>query len=215
MSYTPRKFSALPTGQFTGAAAMPSVRSMSSSSSSGSLRRAIELVDEGQNRQAMTPADLEQLARLVLDAVGRVDHHHDAVGGNQRAVGVFAEILVARRVEQRHAPPLELELERRRGDRDAALLLERHPVGGRVLARLASAHRAGQLDRAGVEQQLFGQRRLAGVRVRDDRERPPPRDFAFELGLQGNIEGHVDKFTVAWPIYCTPRWRSRHGRNTV
>ena len=97
-------------------------------------RRAIELVDESENRQAMAPADLEQLARLLLDAVGRVDHHHDAVGGDERAIRVLAEVLVARRIEQRHAPPFELELERRGGDRDAALLLERHPVGGRMLA---------------------------------------------------------------------------------
>ena len=36
---------------------------------------------------------------------------------------------------------------------------------------LAGGDRAGQLDRAAVEQQLFRQRRLAGVRVRDDGER--------------------------------------------
>ena len=44
--------------------------------------------------------------------------------------------------------------------------------------RLAAAHRAGQLDRAGVQQQLLGQRRLAGVGVRDDGKRPAPGDFA-------------------------------------
>ena len=42
------------------------------------------------------PADLEQLQRLRLDALGRVEHHDDAVDGEQRAVGVFAEVLVAR-----------------------------------------------------------------------------------------------------------------------
>ena len=97
---------------------------------------------------------------------------------SERAVGVFAEVLVARRVEQRDVVPVELELERGRADRDAALLLHLHPVGDGVALRLAAADGAGQLDRAGVEQQLLGQRGLAGVGVGNDGERPPPGDFA-------------------------------------
>ena len=151
----------------------------------------VELVDERQNRQPMAPAHLVELSRLRLDAVRRVDHHHDAVGGNQRAVRVFAEVLVAGRVEQRHAPPLNLELERRRRNRDAALLLELHPVGRRRLAILAAANRARQLDRAGIQQQLLGQRRLARVGMRDDGERPPPRDLALELAQR-----RADRFSV-------------------
>ena len=160
------------------------------------LRRTVELVDEREDRQPVPAAHLEQLARLLLDAVGRVDHHHDAVGGDQRAIGVFAEVLVARRVEQRHAAPLELELERRGRDRDAALLLERHPVGRRVAAGLAAADGAGQLDRAGIQQQLLGQRRLAGVGVRDDRERAPARHFALELGELGRYGFHLFNCTL-------------------
>ena len=144
-------------------------------------RRAIELVDEGENRQAMAAADLEQLARLLLDAVRRVDHHHDAVGCDQRAIRILAEVLVAGRVDERHAPSVELELERRGRDRDAALLLERHPVGRGVAPRLAAAHGAGELDRAGIQQQLLGERRLARVGMRNDSERPASSDLALEL----------------------------------
>src|SRR3546814_6696137 len=43
---------------------------------------------------------LEQLARLLLDALGAVDHHHRGVHRRQGSVGVFAEVLVARRVQQ-------------------------------------------------------------------------------------------------------------------
>jgi hypothetical protein len=142
----------------------------------------IELVDERENRKAMSAAHFEQFSRLVLDAVGRVDHHHDAVRRDQRAVRVFAEISVARRIEQRHATALELEFERRRCDGDPPLLLQLHPIGRRMPPVLAAAHRAGQLDSAGVQQQLFRQRGLAGVRMRNDRERAPARDFALELG---------------------------------
>ena len=161
-------------------------------------RRVIELVDEREDRQTVALRHLEQLARLILDALRRVDHHHHAVGGDQRAIGVLAEILVARRVEQRHAAPLELELERGGRHRDAALLLERHPVGRGVPAGLAAAHGAGQLDRAGVQQQLLRQRRLAGVGMRDDRERPPSRDLALELPLSCGFRGCRRRDLVWW-----------------
>src|SRR6185503_15021425 len=90
----------------------------------------------------------------------------------QRPIRVLAEVLVARRVEQRDVMPLELELERRGADGDAALLFELHPVGHRVALRLAAAHGARELDRARVQQQLLGERRLAGVGVGDDGEGP-------------------------------------------
>ena len=106
-----------------------------------------------------------------------------AVDGEQRAVGVLAEVLVARRVEQRHAAVAERELEDRGGDRDAALALDVHPVGDDVALRPAAAHGAGQLDGAAVEQQLLGERRLAGVRVRDDGERAAARGFGPPDGV--------------------------------
>ena len=63
-------------------------------------RRAVELVDEGEDGDAAHAADLEELLGLRLHALGGVDQHHRAVGGGQRAVGVLAEVLVARGVEQ-------------------------------------------------------------------------------------------------------------------
>ena len=129
----------------------------------------------------MTAADLEQLSCLVFDAIRGVDDHDDAVGGDEGAVGVFAEIFVARRVEQRHPAAVEIELERRGGDRNAALLLERHPVGRGMASIFPSAHGTGELDGARVQQQLLGQRGLAGVRMRNDRKRPAPCHFTLEL----------------------------------
>src|SRR6185369_8277996 len=165
MSYTPRKFSALPIGQQFQRIA----------------RRPIELVDEGQNRQPVAAADLEQLARLILNAVGCIDHHHDAVGRDQRAIRVLAEVLMARGVEQGHPPPFQLELERRGRDRNAALLLERHPVRSGVTACLSSPNGACQLDGPGVQQQLLRERGLSRVRMRNDGERAAPRNLALEL----------------------------------
>src|SRR4029434_34255 len=87
-------------------------------------RRTIELVDECQDRQPVAVAHLEQLPGLLLHAGCTVDDHDRAVRGNKRAIGVFAEIAMAGRVEEREATPLNLEFERRRRDRDAALLLQ-------------------------------------------------------------------------------------------
>ena len=69
-----------------GTASMPSTSSISSSRSSGLAAVAVHLVDEGEDRDAAQAADLEELARLRLDALGGVDQHHGAVGGD-RACG--------------------------------------------------------------------------------------------------------------------------------
>ena len=142
--------------------------------------RLIQLVDERQDRQAVPATHLEELERLGLHALGRIQHHHHAVHREQRAVRVLAEVLVAGRVEQRDMVPLELELERRRADGDPALLLHLHPVRHRVALRPASAHGPGEVDRTGIQQQLLRQGRLAGIGMGNDRERPAAGDFAFE-----------------------------------
>jgi len=45
-----------------------------------------------------------------------------------------------------------------------------HPVEGGVARAIAPLHRAGELDRAAEQQQLLGDRGVARVRVRYDRE---------------------------------------------
>ncbi len=171
----------------------------------GIERRLVHLVDERQHRQPARPADVEQLPGLGLDALRRVQHHDDAVHGEERPVGVLAEVLVAGRVEQRDMMPVHLELERGGADRDAALLFHLHPVGDGVPLRLASAHGARQLDRAGVQQQFLGQRRLAGVGVRDDRERPAAGDFARKgIGLAGRLGAGGQRSRIV-EIHCVYR----------
>jgi hypothetical protein len=44
----------------------------------------------------------------------------------------------------------------------------------------AAAHRPGQFDGAGVQQQFFGQRGLTGVRMGNDREGAAALDFVLE-----------------------------------
>jgi hypothetical protein len=141
-------------------------------------RFAVHLVHEGDDRRVAHAADVEQLDGLLFHALGGVDHHQRRVDRRQHAVGVFREVLVARGVEQVDHVVAEFELHHRGRHRDAALLLDVHPVRGRMAAALAALDGAGQLDRAREQQQLFGQRGLAGVGVGNDAEGAAARDFA-------------------------------------
>ena len=96
-------------------------------------RLAVELVHKGEDGDMPERADLEQLLRLRLDALGAIDDHDDGIDGHECAVRVFGKVLMARRVEDVDAFALVGELEHRGCDGDAALLLDVHPVGNGVL----------------------------------------------------------------------------------
>jgi hypothetical protein len=70
--------------------------------------RAIELVAKDNDRHVVQTADPGEFPGLFLDVLGGIAHHHCAVDRGHRAVDVFAEILVARRVEQVEREPLIL-----------------------------------------------------------------------------------------------------------
>lgn len=141
--------------------------------------RTVHLVDERDHRDSPQCADPEQLFGLGFHPFRQVDDHDGAIGGHQRAVGVLAEIMVSRGVEQIDLMPFELERQHGRTDGDSPLLFELHPVRRRGALGLAAANRSGHVDTATEEQQLFRERRLARIRVRDDGKRSPSRDFAF------------------------------------
>ena len=112
-------------------------------------RLAVHLVDEGHDRNVAQAADLEELARACLDALGGVDHHHRRINSGERAVGVLGKVFVARRVEQVEDAAVVFESHDRGHDRYAAGPLDRHPVGtrpppvalGAHLRRQAESHR--------------------------------------------------------------------------
>ena len=141
------------------------------------FHRPVALVHEGEDGHAALAADLEELARLRFDALGRINHHHHRIHGGEHAVGVLGKILVPRRVEQVEAVASVIELQDRGADGNAALFFQFHPVGGGGALVFAGGDRAGELHGAAVQQQLFRQRRLARVRMRDDGERAPFLDF--------------------------------------
>jgi len=58
-----------------------------------------------------------------------------------------------------------------------ALALDRHPIRARPPPVAPSFDFARQLDRAAKQQQFLGQCRLAGIRMRDNRKRPPAQNL--------------------------------------
>ena len=144
--------------------------------------RPVPLVDEAQQGQAPVPADLEELERLRLDALGRVQHHDRGVGRGQDPVGVLGEVPVPRGVEQVQDVVPVRELQHRRGDGDAPLLLQLHPVRrGRPLVAPPLHRSGGAAQGAAVEQELLGQGRLPGVGMADDGEGPAAPGFLDDV----------------------------------
>ena len=119
-----------------------------------------------------------------------VDHHHRRIDRGERAVGVFRKVLVARRVEQVEDAAVVFEGHHRGDDRDAALALDRHPVrAGRSPVALG-LDLPGELDGAAEQEQLLGQRGLAGVRMGDDGEGAPPLDLGRQRrGSRRDLRG--------------------------
>ena len=170
---------------------------------------AVHLVAEGQDRQVAQAADLEQLAGLAFHALGAVDHHDRGIHGGQRAVGVFGKIAVAGGVDQVEAVLPEIEGHGRGRDRDAALLLHLHEVRPRAPRLALGAHLTRHLDGAAEQQELFGQRGLAGVGVRDDRKGPAAGDF----GRQGGARfGHARRIAMPRAFSADQSRRKSHDQ---
>ena len=138
---------------------------------------AVHFIDKGKYRDMPHHADLEQLAGLVFHALAGVDYHHGGIGRHQGAVGILRKILVARGIQNIDAVAVVMELHHRGGNRDAALLFDLHPVGDGVLGGLFSLDRAGERNRASVQQELFGQGGFPRVGVGDDGEGAALFDF--------------------------------------
>jgi hypothetical protein len=142
---------------------------------------AVQLVDKGENGRLAQAADFHQLDGALLDALGAVNDHQGRVHGGQRAVGVFRKVRVAGRIQQVDDAAIVLELHHRAGDRDAALLLQLHPVGGRVPRGFAGLDRSGHVNGAAEQQEFLGQGGLAGVGMRNNRKRAAAADLSVEF----------------------------------
>jgi hypothetical protein len=102
-----------------------------------------------------------------------------------------------------------LEGHHRAGHRDAALLLDLHPVGAGAAIGAARLDLAGEVDGAAEQEELLGQRRLAGIRVRDDGKGAPVRSAG------GAVEHVGVRFGIAFggPLAEGARDGDRPGAN--
>jgi hypothetical protein len=129
--------------------------------------RQVDLVHDRHDLEAVLDREVGVRQRLRLDSLCGVDDEHRSLAGLQRAADLVREVHVAGRVDQVQRVALPADAHRLRLDRDPALTLELHRVE-ELIAHVALAHGLGQL------QDAVGQRRLAVVDVRDDREVPDP-----------------------------------------
>ena len=137
----------------------------------------VELVDECHDRGIAQAADIHQFDRALFDAFGAVDDHQRRIDGGQRTIGVLGKILMAGCIEQIDDVVAVGKLHDRRGHRYSPLLFQRHPVRSGMATRLAPLDRAGELDRATEQQQLFSERRFPRIGMGNDCKCSPPTDL--------------------------------------
>ena len=125
--------------------------------------RQVDLVQDGDDLEVVLDRQVRVRDRLRLDPLRRVDDEHRALARLQRARHLVREVDVPGRVDQVQLVALPHDADGLRLDRDAALALEIHRVE-QLLAHLPARDGVGHLEDA------VGQRRLAVVDVRDDRE---------------------------------------------
>jgi hypothetical protein len=134
----------------------------------------VHLVDERDARHPVAVRLAPDGLRLGLHALLGGEDGDDAIQDTQRALHLDGEVHVSRSVDDVDAMVLPETRGRRRGDGDTPLLLLHHPVhrGG------ALVHLSHAVHLAGVKQDAFGRRGLAGV----DMGSNPDISQARELG---------------------------------
>jgi hypothetical protein len=125
---------------------------------------AVHLVDECDARNAVAVGLAPNRFGLRLDAGHRVEDSNRAVEHAQAALHLDREVHVPGRIDYVDTKIAPERGRGRRRDRDAALLLLRHPVHDRC----ALVHLAHLVGAAGVVEDPLGRRRLARVDVGHD-----------------------------------------------
>ena len=160
----------------------------------------VDLVDHRHDLVVVLDRLVDVGERLRLDALRGVDHQQRAFAGGEAAADLVGEVDVAGRVHQVElvglaVRGLPLEAHGLRLDGDPALLLDVHVVEHLACGHLALGQAAGGLD------QPVGERRLAVVDVRDDREIADFADVchlqrAASRGLRGARAGKPFRFQL-------------------
>ena len=141
----------------------------------------VHLVDEGDAGDVVLVRLAPHGLGLGLDALLAVEDRDRTVEDAQRALDLDREVDVTRGVDDVDLGVVPEGGDRGGRDRDAALLLLLHPVGGGgAVVRLAQL-----VVDAGVEKDALSRRRLAGVDVRHD------ADVADLVQIRQDVLCHV------------------------
>ncbi len=143
----------------------------------------VHLVDEADARHVVLVGLTPHRLRLGLDALLAVEDRDRAVEHAQVALHLDGEVHVAGGVDDVELGAVPEARRRGRRDRDAALLLLRHPVHRRG----AVVHLADLVGDAGVEQDALGRRGLAGIDVRHDAEVADLREVGEHVLCHGGF----------------------------
>ena len=145
----------------------PSSSAISAAGAVGIGLREVDLVRDRDDLELVVEREVRVGERLRLDALRGVDEEQRALARLERPRDLVREVDVPGRVDEVQLVALPEHAHRLRLDRDPALALELHRVED-LLAHLALRDGVGQLEDA------IGERRLAVVDVRDDREVADP-----------------------------------------
>jgi hypothetical protein len=156
----------------------------------------VHLVDEADAGDVVLVGLAPDRLRLGLDALLAVEDRHGAVEHAQGALDLDREVHVARGVDDVDLVVVPVAGRRGGRDRDAALLLLRHPVhGGGTIVGLADL-----VGDTGVEQDAFGGGGLPGIDVRHD------ADVADLLEVGKHVKCHGGSLSEMVPAACRPGW---------
>ena len=125
----------------------------------------VHLVDERDNRRMAHAANVHQANRLLFHTVHAIDKHESGIHGGQGTVGVFAEVLMPRGIDEVEHATFEREVQNGTRNRNTTLLFDFHPVTDRVAFVGLGTHMTGFANDIPVPQELFGDGGLTSVRV--------------------------------------------------
>ena len=125
--------------------------------------RQVDLVHDRDDLEVVVDREVRVRERLGLDPLRRVDDEQCTLAGLEGTRHLVGEVHVSGRVDQVQLVPAPEHAHRLRLDRDSALALELHRVE-QLLLHVPVRDCVRHLEDA------IGERRLAMVDVRDDRE---------------------------------------------
>ena len=128
----------------------------------------IHLIDKRNDGRMAHPADFHQLDRLLFHAVHAVNQNQRGIDGGKRPIGVFAKVLVPRRIDQIEPAIFKRKIQNRTRNGNSAVLFDFHPVADRIAAIRLGADMARFSNHFPEPQEFFGNGRLAGIRMADN-----------------------------------------------